>query len=133
MSPPRRDADVPRRPAALALQRRPVGGPLAGGAAVWLVSAPVTANHLSSEPDSTKMIGATQLGGKATVVLISESPLRVAGNPPVVILTVETRPFPSSVRQLTSARNDVSSLIPCNSGGTSGSLVKTRPRTEIMR
>src|SRR5207302_5131699 len=52
------------------------------------VSAPVTANHLSSEPESTKTIGATQLPGRLTIVLMSESPLRVAGNPLVMILTV---------------------------------------------
>ena len=97
------------------------------------VSAPVTANHLSSEPESTKTIGATQLPGRLTVVLMSESPLRVAGNPLVMMLTVETLACPSSVTQLTSARNDVSSLMPRNSGGTSGSLVKTSPRTEMLR
>src|SRR2546428_8148742 len=97
------------------------------------VSAPVTANHLSSEPESTKTIGATQLPGKLTIVLMSESPLRVAGNPLVMLLTVETLACPSSVRQLTRARNDVSSLMPRNSGGTWGSLVKTSPRTEMLR
>src|ERR1043166_2600444 len=73
-------------------------------------SAPVTANHTSSEPDMTKTIGATHCRGSATVVLMSESPDAVAGKGTVLTLTVETAPWPSSLRQLTSARNVGSSF-----------------------
>src|SRR5438094_6528372 len=104
----------------------------------WLRSAsqdpaPVTVNHLSSEPDMTKMIGATHGFGRLTTVSMVESPVVVAGKPPVVTLAVTTlaSPFPcpfpfcASVRQLTSARNCASSLVPRILGGTSGSLAKT--------
>src|SRR5438552_9238495 len=62
-------------------------------------SPPVTANHLSSEPDITKMIGATHCPGRVTNVSMLESPERVAGKPTVVMLTVPIF-FPFSVRQL---------------------------------
>src|SRR5947209_2291075 len=101
--PARCHARVSSYPAALATQRRPVGRPGCGGgsgAAAAPVSAPVTANQCSSAPEITKMIGATQPPGRLTVVSISESPFRVAGKGLVVMLTVDTLPWPSSVRQL---------------------------------
>src|SRR5207237_4746528 len=99
--------------------------------------APVTVNHLSSEPDMTKMIGATHGSGSLTTASMVESPVVFAGKPPVVTLAVTTltSPFPcpfpflSSLRQLTSARNCASSLVPRILGGTSGSLAKTTPVT----
>src|SRR5947207_14394627 len=95
-------------------------------------SPPVTANHLSSEPDITKMIGATHCSGRVTKASISESPDRVAGNPAVVMLTVPIF-FPFSVKQLTNPRNCVSSLMPRRFGGTEGSFANTIPRTLIRR
>src|SRR2546430_13833872 len=96
------------------------------------ISAPITANHLSSEPERMKMIGATQSDGSWMVVSISESPVGVAGKPCVVMLTVDTLLLPGT-RQLTSARNWLSSLVPRSSGGTSGSLANTTPRTLAVR
>ena len=43
------------------------------------VSAPVTANHLSSEPDKMKMIGATHCFGRPTKVSMLEFQEVVAG------------------------------------------------------
>src|SRR5262249_41035716 len=69
-------------------------------------SAPVTANHLFSEPDMTKTMGATQEDGRLTVVSMSESPVGVAGKGAVRMLTVDTWPCDLlPFRQLTSARN----------------------------
>src|SRR5207237_3042986 len=95
-------------------------------------SAPVTANHLSSEPDITKMIGATHWGGSVTWASMSELPVVVAGKPTVVMLTVATV-FLLSTRQLTSPRNVASSFVPTMLGGTDGSLAKTIPRAWMTR
>ena len=78
------------------------------------------------------MIGATHCGGSVMNASMLESPDRVAGNPPVVMFTVPIL-LPLSTRQLTSARNCVSSLIPRSSGGTDGSFANTRPWTFTSR
>jgi hypothetical protein len=54
----------------------------------YSLSAPVTANHFASEPDMMKMIGATHCGGMEMTVSMVESPVVVAGKPPVMVLTV---------------------------------------------
>src|SRR6185503_9443727 len=95
-------------------------------------SNPVTANHLSSLPARMKTIGATQGCGSAMVVSMSEFPDSVAANPPVVTFLVTTL-SPSSLTQLTSARNCASSFFPRSSAGTSGSSVKTRPWTRTFK
>src|SRR6266487_4054066 len=79
----------------------------------------------------TRMIGARHCLGRPTNVSISESPEVVAGNPAVTILTVATFPLPSPLRQLTSARNCASSLVPRTFRGTEGSLANTTPLTLI--
>ena len=45
---------------------------------------PVTANHLSSLPATTKTIGATHSAGSWSWALMSESPDGVAGKPVVI-------------------------------------------------
>src|SRR3989442_3941114 len=64
------------------------------GTECQLASAPVTENHLSSDPERMKMIGATHWLGRPRNASMSESPELVAGKPPVVMLTVPTFPFP---------------------------------------